>query len=314
VATPIVNASFETGSDNPGVPEGWLPVQTPTLEIVAAFGSSHVGYDGMEDGWKLPNSPASPPFNEDSLFELEPPNVAFATFSANPYENFEVGWDNDAGFLDDWSVLTIVEAQFDTAPEPHEDYEEDWKLPKAGGAPFNQGSEFSWDDVSTATAMFDAGTPEAFEDFEEEWDDNEDSFFTFAAANLEGCGIGTSVNLGSYNWTTSAFANGAAYTPPAYAVITFAEVTTTTGALAAHLTVAYIDGLGVGGNDGGVDVPATSTVGMRFKVVEQIGATGVRDVTSITESPPIGAQAGVVDILGFAKDTEDFENEWTLTL
>jgi len=313
MADPITNPSFETADATERLPAGWIATKTSSVERFAGFGDGF-GYDNFERNWKLPASPVTPPFNQASLFELEPPNVAFALFSGiDSDEDFEDGWDNDEGLLDDFDAITSITAAFDTTPENFEDFEEDWKLPKSGGAPFNQASVFSWNDVTESAAMFDTGG-ESVEDFEEGWLDCENSIFTFAPTDIEATGFGTAVALGSYNWSTSAFTDGSAYTPPAYAVVTFADVTTAMGVSGNTLDIGYIDGNGVGGADGAVTIPATATVGVRVRVIEDPLATGVRDITSVTEQTPIGAQSGVVTFNGYAKDVEDFEDGWTSLL
>ncbi len=53
-------------------------------------------------------------FNEDSLFVLEAPNVGFALFGlAKAVEDFEDGWLNNEGLLNDFDQLTTVTALFD---------------------------------------------------------------------------------------------------------------------------------------------------------------------------------------------------------
>ncbi len=93
-------------------------------------------------------------FNEDSLFVLGPPNVAFALFGGiKPVDNFEDGWANDAGLLDDFDALSSEAATFDSlgTSEDFEDFEERWNLPEVAGPPFNEASEFNSGEHATGS-------------------------------------------------------------------------------------------------------------------------------------------------------------------
>ena len=84
------------------------------------------------------------------------------------WESFELGWAND-DYLTEFGPGDVEQAIFDDGvpgltTEDVEDFEEGWS------------NNEDWQDVlvSTAFAVFDAGTPQPFEDYEEEWGANED--------------------------------------------------------------------------------------------------------------------------------------------
>jgi len=317
MAEPIVNASFELTGDDEVLPTGWTIVIVNTFEEVAIFGNRHVGYDDFERQWKAPKTPATPPFNDASLFELEAPNVALALFGGlKEFDDFEDGWDNDAGLLDDFNAISSSTAAFDTAPENFEDFEEDWKDPAAGGAPFNEASLFSWDDVTESAALFNSGV-DAFEAFEEGWRSNENSLFTFAPTDIETTGWGAAVALATFNMNQDPedrFTDGAAYTPPAFAKVVAIDITVTTGVLADAWDVTYTNGAGTAGQVGSVAIPATAVVGRRFILELDVAGEGVRDITDAVSTGPIAQQLGTATLNGFLKDTEDFEDAWTSML
>lgn len=68
---------------------------------------------------------------------------------------------NDAVVLADDSSSRVAASDFDSgSPEPHEDFEEEWRD--------NHNYKFAFSGGDLTAAVFDT-TPEAYEDFEEEW-------------------------------------------------------------------------------------------------------------------------------------------------
>jgi hypothetical protein len=101
-----------------------------------------------------------PPQNESSKFEFsDSPGVDLfpADFLGLNHDSFESGWDNDAGFKDDFDALPSEVADMDgTAGDggvDEEAYEDTWKLPNTGGAPFNESRIFAFHPFITSADL-----------------------------------------------------------------------------------------------------------------------------------------------------------------
>ena len=188
----ITNPSFEEPGVLPGQADNWDEGYDSAAEDIAAF-SHFDGYtrpwDDFEQSWL---------FNELYQTGFSVTDVVSAEFEGrvSQRETFESGWkmpaprlkllgsqvdaDYDPGGVQDngvhnhSSIFAYAAEYFEvaafTGPFSVEDFEQTW-----GTAPWNDASESGFPGFGAgvlSAASFDAA-PQAFEDFEEEWRDNE---------------------------------------------------------------------------------------------------------------------------------------------
>lgn len=181
VATPdLDNLGFEVADLTPGSAWLWTLTVVAAAEQVATWGAGTPPLE--EDGFELE-------WNNDAylfafgLADTAPPLFDTDVSDGEAIEDFEEGWLFNHGYL--FALGSVVEAQFDTAPESVEDFEEGWS------------SNESYDFVLGAStlASFDAAiVPQDFEDFEDGWRgtgaDNDYDFALGAstAASFDGVG------------------------------------------------------------------------------------------------------------------------------
>ena len=173
---PVMNPSFELPGAGPGEAQGWTLTSVATVQQWAAFGPWAVEAFDAWDGTGA------------FIFAFAPAHLQAAVFgpASRDQESFEAGWDNDTFLLDLASTPTEA-AEFDAGSPlqvesfidwlaggawadswddvtgqaaPTDDFEQSWSS--------NEGAVFSWAGVLAETARFDT-TPEAVEDFEEEF-------------------------------------------------------------------------------------------------------------------------------------------------
>lgn len=104
--------------------------------------------------------------------------------------------------------------------------------------------------------------------------------------------------MGTRDFVTNVYVAGASFTAPAFTPDVEAEVTTATspsGGNFTTVTVTYTNEKGVAGRTGTVQVPKSSVVGARFKLILQTGDHGVRSVQNITDD---SSNAGAVKLIG----------------
>jgi len=91
-----------------------------------------------------------------------------------PIEAFEGEWDNNQAAQSVFGLGDLEAALFEGGYAPQESFETSWIEPQTalGGGIWNHHSAWAFTAGMLSSAMFDS-VPEAFEDFEEEWDDNE---------------------------------------------------------------------------------------------------------------------------------------------
>jgi hypothetical protein len=179
----VENASFETPGVDPGQADQWSEGYDVGASDIADF----VHYDGytrpfddFEQSW-LDNQLAQ------SGFSLTDVVAALFDGLSMQHENFESGWwephspasgpNNYAAMLYFYSG-NFAFAMFNSGGDEVEAFEEQW-----GSSPYNEAAISTYAEGSWSTALFDAGAPEAFEDFEEEWKYNE-AWFLLASAYL----------------------------------------------------------------------------------------------------------------------------------
>jgi len=170
-----LNPSFETPGTEYGQAESWTETYTVCGEDVATF-FYHEGprrpYESFESSW-----------DDNHLYQLEflYTDIVSAFFSggAMQYENFDGNWHSPspAGVDNAASVFVFqagnhVAAIFSDGGN-EEDFESDWGL-----SPYNQAADLNGfnagADARLTAASFDApAAPEAVEDFEEYWQNNE---------------------------------------------------------------------------------------------------------------------------------------------
>lgn len=144
--------------------ENGSPTRTATVTIPAGESGGHEFYfdlEGLDAGFQsiqnITSSVALPgtvlavigswlriPLNEESITAFdESLDLDVAEFDIDvPFEAFEAGWSNDAGKLDNFDALLTEAAMFDAVPEPVEDLEEGWRLPKTTGLFTNEERRF----------------------------------------------------------------------------------------------------------------------------------------------------------------------------
>lgn len=125
--TGIDNPSFEIPGTSSGLAEGWSFTRVATVEEFAAFDTTSSAVEDFGSEWRLPNT-WGPYENEFSLFSFrDESDLESAEFLGLAREDFEFGWDNDAGFIDDLDAVSTQAFSVDTTPaEDVEDYEEEW--------------------------------------------------------------------------------------------------------------------------------------------------------------------------------------------
>lgn len=134
---------------------------------------------GLANGWEV-----------DQLASVE----LFAEFGLGgeiqgTVDDFERGWTNNP--VDDFKtvfigkLIDLFPAIFNLTNDDEETFEREWSAVEF----------FITAHGSVDSAMFDAGTPQTFEDFEEEWDTNESNIAVFV-------GPGTDLTLGLFDSTT----------------------------------------------------------------------------------------------------------------
>jgi len=148
----IRNPSYETPGANDGEAQHWTDAQGAGAEDVA-------------------------------LFDIGTRQV--------PFEAFEALWDNNDHAQVIFGLTDLISALFESGTHQHESFEYSWAMPNSPVSPprFNHASESVFDSENFDAAGFDAALEEV-EDFEEEWDDNEDSISdisagTFPAASFD---------------------------------------------------------------------------------------------------------------------------------
>ena len=175
---PVLNPSFEDAGLLPGEAEHWTLVTVTSLEAIAGFGADpELAFEGFERWVELwlafEDVPVVRAFfdpapegledfeeaweNDLYLFQLPPAQQIAASFGPDDIEDCEAGWDNDS-FAMSWAEVAGVAGVFDG--EPREDFEDQWSG--------NQVFAWTWGSVTSATALFDAGS-QAREDFENDW-------------------------------------------------------------------------------------------------------------------------------------------------
>jgi len=183
----VENGSFEYAGPNAGQAAGWTSDAVTQAEVWATFDgflddgtpaslgfedwrdylddwhdsfdgsnpapSDALGADSFETGWS----------NEPYFVEL-PETVEVGQFN-NPavvegFDSFEGGWSNDT-YHTDWSTVSVGIPLFSNPGlETFESFEGNWKS--------NESFFWAFGDTSWTFAQFDT-TPEAFEDFEDDW-------------------------------------------------------------------------------------------------------------------------------------------------
>ena len=122
----VNNPSFERPYQNPGTADGWTMSFTASVEQIAVFDSTTSAVEDFDSEWRLPNT-SGLYTNEFSLFSFEDSvHLEAGQFSGLSREDFEFGWDNDAGFYSNFDALTTIAATFDTALVGYEDFEHEW--------------------------------------------------------------------------------------------------------------------------------------------------------------------------------------------
>lgn len=114
---------------------------------MALFDPIPEGHEDFEEAWA----------NDNYLSELPAGQIAVATFGDGTIEDLEHGWSN-VPFATSWAEVTATVGVF--AGSPVENLESGWRS--------NEAYQFSWDDLSMATCLFDAGS-EPREPFEGLW-------------------------------------------------------------------------------------------------------------------------------------------------
>jgi len=108
----------------------------------------------------------------------------FASFTGvdrdYPWEGYEELWDSNQLWQTSFSTGDLLPALFEGGTLAQEAFDYSWMEPALPYAPYtlprwNHHSQWTRDTGNFTVASFDAGTPEGFEDYEEEWTDNEDA-------------------------------------------------------------------------------------------------------------------------------------------
>jgi len=101
-----------------------------------------------------------------------------------PYEGFLGGWDDNELAQTGFGLADVVSAFFESMSHQREDFEYSWAAPETPNPPapvWNHHAQFEYWHENFEEAMFDSGS-EAYEDFNESWDDVEDAVADLAAA------------------------------------------------------------------------------------------------------------------------------------
>jgi len=94
-----------------------------------------------------------------------------------PWEGYEQEWQDNQNAQAAFGSTDLISAEFEYGNLTFDRFDTSWAEPAAVGAPvrWNHHSQFLLDWTNFTKASFDAATPEAVEDYEEEWNDNEDA-------------------------------------------------------------------------------------------------------------------------------------------
>jgi hypothetical protein len=165
---PLYNKGFEDPDAGPGEATWWQETFTGDASTLAGFTHSDgytYGFEDFESYWSS-NELAQTEFLVTDLLAARFENQAHQT------EGFEFSWAEPAGsgppfnnqsvFVFDADLCT--RCTFYSATRNQEDLEAGW-----GSSPYNEQSVYDIADATITAASFDAGAPEAVEDFEEEW-------------------------------------------------------------------------------------------------------------------------------------------------
>jgi hypothetical protein len=170
MAHTFANIGFETAGATPGYASAWTCVFVATAEEFAGYDVAvPEPWEDFEEEWSTNN--------EAGKFNWSQVTASTASYDVTPaqtFEDFEEEWANEPHL---WALAVTGTALYNTALDPEDAFEWGWNS--------NQNDVFDWGDIpSTATASFDAGAPEAREDFEEEWRDNEDDITEFTGGDV----------------------------------------------------------------------------------------------------------------------------------
>lgn len=185
----VQNPSFETPGVEPGQADQWSEGYGAGASVLADF-THYDGYtrpyDDFEQSWGSNH-------NAQSSFAVTDIVTALFSNQSRAFENFEESWwephtpatgpHNGSAYLYFYSG-NFLTAQFNSGSEAYEDFEEGW-----GVSPYNESSIYAFAAGTFSTASFDSGTPEAVEDFEEEWKDNENATSSITSTVIAPFGV-----------------------------------------------------------------------------------------------------------------------------
>jgi predicted membrane protein len=157
------NLSFEAPGTYCGLPDGWTIAYVNSIQNLIGWGPECLGaWETFARGWSD---------NENYAYSFTGTaanyNAGSIYIADTAYEAFEAGWSGNEGYS--YTLTNANAAEFDTANEAFEDFEEEWS---------NDSYVYSF---TGTNATFDAETSE---DFEEQWS-NDSYVYTFAGASSQ---------------------------------------------------------------------------------------------------------------------------------
>lgn len=149
----------------------WLGGDPPTVDNFG-FEIEDPAAPGLPDVWQI----------QITTTAVESFGFGVGSLPVAPYEPFEGGWSSNEDFVFAFTEpaepsereAAIFDSDLSDPPgvQSVEDFDNGW-----------DNDAFLFETGSTDPADFDAGVPQTFEDFEEEWDDNENYLFSMGVTD-----------------------------------------------------------------------------------------------------------------------------------